>query len=123
MTTLKSELFELTHEQVSIQLTVVKSIQNELMGEQKSTRAGWGVNPSAGHVNIVEDEKENLENWCGHRDALPREKFKFDAKSPNRQSKYWAREHRDGLLKTLEGHLENTMRERAEIRGRLPVVG
>ena len=59
LTTLKIELLEPSHEQVSINLIVVNSIQNELMGEQKSTPAARGVNPSAGHMNIVEDEKEH----------------------------------------------------------------
>ena len=64
---------EPTHEHVSMNLIVIKSIQNELMGEQKSTPAARDVNPSTGHMNVVEDEKEILENWCGRRDALSRE--------------------------------------------------
>ena len=47
------ELLETTHKLVSINLIVAKSIQNELMGEQKSTP---GVNPSIGHMNLVKDE-------------------------------------------------------------------
>ena len=56
---LKIELLERTHEQVSTNLIVVKSIQNELMGEHKSTPAARGVNPSTGHKIIMRDCREN----------------------------------------------------------------
>ena len=49
LTTLKTELLATTCKHVSIILIVAKSIQNELMGEQKSTPAARGVNPSTGH--------------------------------------------------------------------------
>ena len=67
---------------VSIKLIVARSNQNELMGEQKSTQETRGVILSTGNTNTVKNEKENLETWCGHRDALPREFVNFDAGSP-----------------------------------------
>ena len=65
LTTLKMELLETTCRHVSIKVIVAKSIQNDLMGDQK---------------------KDNLEHWCWHRDALLRESVKFDTGRPGRQS-------------------------------------
>ena len=84
-------------------MIVVKSIQKELMGEQNSTRGAGGVNPNAGHTNIVKDEKEKLENRCGHRDTLPRELRKF--RELRHPSKCWAQERRiaEKTCRTLRG--------------------
>ena len=60
LTTLKIELLETTHKQVSIKLIVARSIQNELMGERKSTPAARGVNPSIGHMNTVKNCREKV---------------------------------------------------------------
>ena len=56
------------------------------------------------------DEKEILENWCGHRDALPREFVEIDAESLGRQSKCWAQENREGLPIKFEEHCEGLPR-------------
>ena len=45
-----------------------------------------------------EDYKRLLRKLEEHRDALPREFVKLNAKSPGRQSKCWEQEHRDGLI-------------------------
>ena len=69
---------------------VVKSTQNDLMGEQHSTLGAHGVNPSTGHTNIVTARKKFWKNWCGHRDALLRDFGKIDAGSLGLESKCWA---------------------------------
>ena len=101
LTTLKIELLETTHKQLSTNLIMAKSIQNELMSEQKLTPAAWCVNPSTGHMRILKDEEENMGNWCGHCDAVPREHVNFDVANLVRRSKCWAQEHREGLPRKL----------------------
>ena len=52
MPSLKFELLDTTRKDVSIHMIVVKSIQNELIGEQNPTPGVLGVNPSTGPKNI-----------------------------------------------------------------------
>ena len=81
---------------------IVRDSEQNIALSTRWTPGAGVVNSSTGHTNIVKDEKDNLDNWCGHRDALLREIVKFDAGSPGRQSKHWAQEHRERLPRKCE---------------------
>ena len=62
-----------------------------------------------------EGRERNLEIWCGHRDAWPREIVKYRERLPRNFE-----EHRERLPRPVEEHSERLTRERAELREGLP---
>ena len=103
LTTLKIELLETSKEQLSINLIACK---NKLMG------AGDSDAGSPGHQSkcrtqehregwprkLQQEDRDGLPRKLAQedRDGWPRTVAKFDAGSPERQSKHWAHEHCDG---------------------------
>ena len=70
-------------------------------------------------------KQEDREGWPRKlaqedREGLPRTVEKFDAGSPERQSKHWAHDHCDRLFGKIEGYRVILKRERAELREGLP---
>ena len=58
LTALKIELTEPQHENVSINNITARSVQKDPVdAHPNSTRGARGINPSAGHTNIVTDHK------------------------------------------------------------------